>query len=289
VAILVCHVLFRVDLRTSHQWRSPVVEVLYAAGLLLLMAAAIQELWYHGDLNLPEDSDRLFFTRHITLVFPGFLLLLVARPICPRGHLSSGLAMVIALLGSLGTAVAFANVHKSDYAIFFNGDFIRAVFLVATLFAGAWLLRLTELKEQQRGFVPPVALAMTALGLLWILLTQEIWYFWRCLDRYRTPTANWQFIAHMCLSITWAIYAITLMVAGFWKRVRLLRYAALGLFVLLLGKIFIVDTRNVSSLYRIAGFLATGIALVGVSYLYQYLKKQGFFEGVLAPEEKNVQ
>ena len=129
---------------------------------------------------------------------------------------------------------------------------------------------------------------MTALGLLWILLTQEIWYFWHCLDRYRTPTANWQFIAHMCISITWAIYAIVLMVAGFWKRIRLLRYAALGLFVLLLGKIFIVDTRNVSSLYRIAGFLATGIALVGVSYLYQYLKKQGFFEGMLAVEEKNV-
>ena len=80
----------------------------------------------------------------------------------------------------------------------------------------------------------------------------------------------------------WAVYGAVLMVVGFWRRVKLLRYLALAVFVLLLGKIFIVDTRNVSSLYRIAGFLATGVALVGVSYLYQYLKKQGFFEKMLA-------
>ena len=30
------------------------------------------------------------------------------------------------------------------------------------------------------------------------------------------------------------------------------------------------------------GLLATGLALVGVSYLYQYLKKTGFFDAMLA-------
>jgi len=282
-AILVCHVLYRLHLRASGQWRSLIVEVLYAVGLLLLMAAVSQELWYHGDLNLPQDSDRLFFTKHIPLVFPGFLLLLVARPICPRGQLCSALAMVIAVLGSLCTVVAFANIHKSAYTIFLNGNFIRAVVLVVALFVATSLLRRTELKEQP-GLVPPIALAMTATALLWILLTQEIWHFWRCLDRYRTMMANWRFVAHMCVSIMWAVYATGLMVAGFWTRIKLLRYVALAAFALLLGKIFLVDTRNVSSLYRIAGFLATGIALVGVSYLYQYLKKQGFFERMLADE-----
>jgi uncharacterized membrane protein len=286
-AILACHVLHRLDLRASRQWRSLIVEVLYAAGLLLLMAAVSQELWYHGDLNLSEQGDQLFFARHIALVFPGFLLLLVARPICPRGQLCSALAMVIALMGSLCTVIAFSHIHKDAYAIFLNGNFIRATVLVVALFAATWLLRLTELKEQQ-GFVPPISLAMTATVLLWILLTQEIWYFWRCLDRYGTTTANWRLLAHMCISIMWAAYATGLMVAGFWRRIKLLRYAALAAFVLLLGKIFIVDTRNVSSLYRIAGFLATGIALVGVSYLYQYLKKQGFFERMLADEGTGV-
>jgi uncharacterized membrane protein len=39
---------------------------------------------------------------------------------------------------------------------------------------------------------------------------------------------------------------------------------------------------TVKSVYRIAAFLATGVTLVGVSYLYQHLKKKGFFEAVLS-------
>jgi uncharacterized membrane protein len=68
------------------------------------------------------------------------------------------------------------------------------------------------------------------------------------------------------------------MVIGLRWRHRPVRYFGLGIFVLLLAKIFLVDTRTLDVTYRIAGFLATGLALVGVSYLYQYLKKMGFFE-----------
>jgi uncharacterized membrane protein len=70
------------------------------------------------------------------------------------------------------------------------------------------------------------------------------------------------------------------MIVGFWRKVRPLRYLALGIFLLLLAKIFLVDTRTVETMYRITGFLATGLALVGVSYLYQYLKKKDFFESI---------
>jgi uncharacterized membrane protein len=84
----------------------------------------------------------------------------------------------------------------------------------------------------------------------------------------------------MYISVLWAVYATILMIVGFWRRVGALRYIALGIFLLLLGKIFLVDTRTVETIYRIAGFLVTGLALVGVSYLYQYLKKKGFFEAI---------
>jgi uncharacterized membrane protein len=57
--------------------------------------------------------------------------------------------------------------------------------------------------------------------------------------------------------------------------------------VLLLAKVFILDTSTVKSVYRIAAFLATGITLVGVSYLYQYLRKKGFFDAMLA--EKSME
>jgi uncharacterized membrane protein len=53
---------------------------------------------------------------------------------------------------------------------------------------------------------------------------------------------------------------------------------------LLLCKVFILDTSTVKSVYRIAAFLATGVTLVAVSYLYQFLRKKGFFDTVLAEE-----
>ena len=91
---------------------------------------------------------------------------------------------------------------------------------------------------------------------------------------------NWKFLAHMYISIAWAIYGAILMIIGFAFKKRTLRFIAMGLFALLLAKVFILDTKNVESIYRIAAFMATGLTLLGVSYLYQFLKKKGFFEAI---------
>jgi uncharacterized membrane protein len=72
------------------------------------------------------------------------------------------------------------------------------------------------------------------------------------------------------------------MALGFWRKNRILRFISLGLFALLLVKVFILDTSTVKSVYRIAAFLATGVTLVSVSYLYQFLKKKGFFDAMLS-------
>ena len=84
--------------------------------------------------------------------------------------------------------------------------------------------------------------------------------------------ANWKFLSDMYISVMWAVYAAILMMVGFWRKAALLRYISLGLFGLLLAKVFILDMSTVRSVYRIAAFFATGVTLVGVSYLYQCLK-----------------
>ena len=88
----------------------------------------------------------------------------------------------------------------------------------------------------------------------------------------------------MYISIMWAIYGAALMTVGFWRKIKILRYIALGLFAVLLVKVFILDTKTVKSVYRIAAFLATGVTLVGVSYLYQFVRKKGYFEEMLGEE-----
>jgi uncharacterized membrane protein len=143
---------------------------------------------------------------------------------------------------------------------------------VAALFTAAWLARRDGQKLLEEFPAAPV-LGLLAILLLWLVMTQEIWVHF-----YARGRANWRPLAHMYVSVLWAVYASALMVIGLRWRHRPVRYLGLGIFVLLLAKIFLVDTRTLDVTYRIAGFLATGLALVGVSYLYQYLKKKGFFE-----------
>jgi uncharacterized membrane protein len=91
---------------------------------------------------------------------------------------------------------------------------------------------------------------------------------------------NYTYFSNIYISIFWARYGAILMVAGFAKHLRFVRYLALGLFALLLAKVFLIDMSNVRSVYRMAAFLATGLTLLGVSYLYQYARKKGLLDTV---------
>jgi uncharacterized membrane protein len=201
--------------------------------------------------------------------------LLTARPLRPSGPVCPAAAGILGVFSVFFVVLAYPQFHRGAATILFaNVDFARALTLVMALFIASALLRGgATLCDEER--TAATVLALAGVLLLWILLTEEIWLHFA-----RGQRAEWRLPAHMYISILWAVYATALMVVGFWRRVRPLRYIALGIFLLLLAKVFLVDTRTISTVYRIAGFLVTGLALVGVSYLYQYLRKQGFFEAI---------
>jgi uncharacterized membrane protein len=286
-ALLVCHIIYRRTSALADKERSQITELLYAAMSLLLMAAVAMEWWWYCDYNIQEDAagNRLFL-KGMVIVFTVFPLLLLVRPICPRGIFCRILAMVLAGVGAIFAMVEFTEFYANTFVIFANIDFVIVLVFVAGLFAGARLLRHAE-KEQKYNFPFAMIFALAGVLVLWVLLTEEIYLYWYCRNRFAQPLDNWKFLSHMYISVMWAVYGAILMIVGFWRRVRILRYAALGLFVLLLAKVFILDTSTVKSVYRIAAFLATGVTLVGVSYLYQFLKKRGFFEAVLTEGSSN--
>ncbi len=272
-AVMVCHVFYRFDRRLNPDLRQAIAQVLYAISLLLLMAAASMESWYHAHLNF-KGFNMALFTGQMLLLLPVFLLLFVARPICPRGLLCRILGGTLGGAASFFLVFAYGSLHTYNFTIFLNGGFVRAIVLVVALFASGWFLRRTEGEQSENIPGLPQAFMLAGIVVLWVLLTEEIWLYCRVLR----PGGDGQLLAHMYISMTWAAYATVLMVVGFWRTIRVLRYLALAIFLLLLAKIFLLDTRQLESVYRIAGFLATGLALVGVSYLYQYLRKKGFFE-----------
>lgn len=72
------------------------------------------------------------------------------------------------------------------------------------------------------------------------------------------------------ISILWAIFAISFVVAGIWKELRPLRYAGLALFFVVCLKVMLVDLARMEILYRMFALLALGMALLGGSFAYTY-------------------
>jgi len=279
--LLVCHIIYRRTSRLAEKERGQIAQFLYAATTLLLMAAVAMEWWWHCDYNVIENNvGQRNFIRGIIIIFTVFPLLFLIRPVCPRGIAGKILAMILAGIGAFITMMAFSEIYIDSFRIFVNTDFAIALLFVAGLFVGAALLKRED--KKQYNFIFAAIFSLAAIFVLWILLTEEIYLYWHCRNRFADKIANWRFLSHMYISVMWALYGAALLVVGFWRKAPLLRYIALGLFVILLAKVFILDTSTVKSVYRIAAFLATGITLVGVSYLYQFLRKKGFFDAMLA-------
>ncbi|MCX7935584.1 MAG: DUF2339 domain-containing protein, partial [Planctomycetota bacterium] len=69
------------------------------------------------------------------------------------------------------------------------------------------------------------------------------------------------------------VYAIGLLLVGFLRRARSLRFAALGLFGLSALKLVFVDLARVEDIYRVFSFLGLGVFMIAGAYLYHRLEK----------------
>ena len=70
-------------------------------------------------------------------------------------------------------------------------------------------------------------------------------------------------------SAAWLIYGCALLGLGIYRRLAPLRLEALGIITLTVAKTFLFDMSNLTGLYRAASFLALGLSLIGIGYLYQ--------------------
>lgn len=75
--------------------------------------------------------------------------------------------------------------------------------------------------------------------------------------------------AGLLRSVWWAITGLLTMIAGFAFRDKLLRQASLGIFAATVAKLLLVDFGTLETPVRIIASIATGLLLIGASYLYQ--------------------
>lgn len=98
-----------------------------------------------------------------------------------------------------------------------------------------------------------------AIFLLWLLLTQEV----QVLAKTLLPD-----FSDGLVTLTWTVFALSLLFSGIRNRGRYLRWSGLVLCGLAVIKLLLFDLSELETLYRIIAFILTGVLLVFGSFLY---------------------
>ncbi len=81
--------------------------------------------------------------------------------------------------------------------------------------------------------------------------------------------------ARIAVSLLWGVYALALLAFGILRKKKIVRIPALVLFAVTVLKIFIFDLAGTPALYRVAGCMITGAALVAGAWLYARFAQKG--------------
>jgi uncharacterized membrane protein len=284
----------------AQEWAPPWIAVAFAAfylGMLRLPQGGVLHR-APGVLNdLHLTAAIVFLTIAIPLKAQGRWLTIGwlaegAALLWVSSRLRGALVRVLALLCLALGIVALLTVNPpASTTPIFNQRFAVYCFAIAVCAFVGWLAQ-TAAQDQPAGsgtawqaLVPVSALAVSLLILIAICL--EIHSFWwslrwpqeRVLLTGNAPQYNWEqhwalirdykMHAQFTYSAFFMLYGGALLCIGFWRRSAFLRWQALVLLAVSVGKVFLVDVSELSQGYRILSFLGLGVLLLAVSFVYQ--------------------
>jgi uncharacterized membrane protein len=187
----------------------------------------------------------------------------------------SRLLRVLAVLCLALGLVALVTVNPAASTTpIFNERFGTYLFAILVCGLVAWL----AVKAQEPAGGPENAWPTIAIGaglavnvLILLAMGWEIHAYWWFL-RYSGDwnlTHDYRMYAQFTYSAFFMVFGAALLTLGFWRRAAFLRWQALVLLAVSIGKVFTVDVSELSQGYRILSFLGLGALLLGVSFVYQ--------------------
>jgi len=254
----------------DHQYHSSMGAFTFA---LALAHALLAKTVWNRDRRLGELAAAMaavLLTLAIPIQFVGFRITMLwaleaaaltwlgARFDRPRLQIAASLvfALVLVRLVTLDSAMYSIDYF---YTAFLNRRFLTFAVSAASLWIAS---RFARTQESQS-----VAYGAGHLVMLWALGLEVAGWAGRSSDP--QDVAN---VVSTGISILMAIYASALVVTGVALRSALNRILGLGLFALVIVKLYLLDVWSLSRGFRIIAFLALGGLLLLVSYLYSRYK-----------------
>lgn len=176
---------------------------------------------------------------------------------------------VAALVLGLFRLIAFPM--SSDQLIF-NARFATYLIAIAVL-GGIVYFGGRSASETEQGFIRAAAVILNLLALTALTLEASD-YFSRqqaqsyAVAGYSENYGQFWLMRQFSYSAIWLIYGAALMGVGFWKKSAFIRWQALALIAVTIGKVFIYDSSNLNTGYRILSFIALGVVLLSISFVY---------------------
>jgi uncharacterized membrane protein len=167
-------------------------------------------------------------------------------------------------------ALVVDNSHQNPFTPVFNSRFGSLALLTAVAFAIATGYRKlfasrAEAESQQRD---PERVMRYVLGVygclvLFVAINMDIANYF---DVY---WSQWWKAELATYSIVWILFAVAIVIWGFVTKSLFYRAVGLLAFVPILLKVFLIDLSQLDQLTRVLATFALGIALLGISFLYQ--------------------
>ncbi|MGD1084332.1 MAG: DUF2339 domain-containing protein [Verrucomicrobiota bacterium] len=221
----------------------------------------------------------LFF---ITLIFPiqferqwitigwaleGAALLWLFHRVPHPGLRLTGVGLLVAAFVRLALNPAVLEYHARGATPVLNWYLYAYGIVTVALFAGTKLLAPPRHLVLRADVRPLLAGLGTVLA--FVLLNIEIADGFSAPGSTLTFQISGNFARGMAYSIGWALFALTLLVAGIGKKIPAARYAAIGLLCVTLLKLFLLDLAQLGQLYRIGAFVSVAVIAMLASFVYQ--------------------
>jgi uncharacterized membrane protein len=171
--------------------------------------------------------------------------------------------------------------HAAPFVPLFNGYGLPALAVAACVLAAAALAYERRPRRDSPDFVAMRALSLIGFGLLGFVASVEAYdYFITQIAAVMNgPTPDFErqeqlrHSAQMALSIVWALYAVGVLLVGFRFSSKPLRWLALAVLAVTLGKVVAVDTQVLAGFYRVTAYLVLALVMGAAAWAYQKVKR----------------